>query len=66
MFAVRAKEETTNLFFLVRIYLVDYVQLGDAVGIGSEAVKYMCTMNARTGALLTAGGALGPERQLLD
>lgn len=45
---------------------VEYVQLGDAVGIGSEAVKYMCTMNARTDALLTAGGALGPERQLLD
>ena len=31
------------------------------VGIGSEAVKYMWTMNALTEALLIAGGALGPE-----
>lgn len=55
------------LFILIACVTVDYVvQLGHAVGIGSEAVKYMCTMKARTDALLTAGGALGPERQLLD
>ena len=30
---------------------------------GSDAVKYIWTMKARTDALLIAGGALGPESE---